>query len=207
MRHPLRLGALAALLACLLLSACGTLPGQTVSLHPNVTVPAGNIGKGRSVALRVLDGRQDKVLGYRNMDASRTAPIKLEGERELPEGIGLVASKALTDLGFQVVPPKESANRSLTITVRDLSYKADALTVTKKMAVKCVLAAKAQSGPGVWEGTYPVSQEKEVVMTPDMDANARFINEVLSESLSMLLSDPELVQFLGRETLQGKPIN
>lgn len=206
MKYSLRLCALLALVACLmLLSACGGLPGQTVSLRPDIKVPTGNIGKGRSVALRVVDGRQDKVIGYRNMDTSRSAPIQVEGD--LSSDIGTVAAKVLTDLGFQVVPPKEGVSRSLTITVRELSYKASALTVTKKMAVKCVLAAKALSGSGGWEGSYPVSQEKEVVITPDVDANARYINEVLSESLSTMLSDPELVQFLGRDNLHGKPIN
>lgn len=197
------LPALAALLF-LLLPGCGALPGQTVALHPDVKVPAGNVGKGRTVALRVVDGRPDKVIGYRNMDGSRSAPIQVEGD--LPQDIGLFASKALTDLGFQVIPPKEGASRSLTITVRDLSYKAEALTVSKKMTVKCVLAVRALSGSGGWEGSFPVTQEKEVVMTPDLDTNARFINEVLSESLGLMLSDPELVQFLGRDTLKGKPI-
>ena len=197
--------ALAALVCLLMLSACGALPGQSVSLHPDVKVPGGNVGKGKHVALRVVDGRSDRVIGYRGMDGARSAPIDVEGD--LSQGIGVVASRALTDLGFQVVPPKDGASRSLTITVRELSYKAQSLTMSKKMTVKCVLVAKALSGHGGWEGNYPVTQEKEVVMTPDVDANARFINEVLSESLNILLSDPEMVQFLGRDTSQGKNLN
>ena len=206
MNSSLRLGALAALLACLvLLSGCAGLPGQTVTLRPDVKVPTGNVGKGKSVALRVVDARQDKVIGYRSMDGAQSAPIKVEGE--LTGDIGTVAAKILTELGFLVVAPEKGLSRTLTITVRELSYKANALTVTKKVTVKCVLAAKVQSGPGGWEGSYPVSQEKEVVMTPDVDANARFINEVLSESLATMLSDPALVQLLGRDNLQGKPID
>ena len=202
MNKYLRLGSLAACLV--LLSACANLPAQTVFLHPDVSVPTGNVGKGKNIGLRVLDERQDKIVGYRNMDTSRSAPITVEGG--LTGDIGDAASKVLMELGFQVVPPSEGGSRSLTIAVRELSYKASSLTVTKKVTVKCVLAARATSGPGIWEGSYPVSHEKEVVMTPDVDANARALNDVLTESLTSMLADPALVQFLGRESAQGKLI-
>ena len=102
------------------------------------------------------------------------------------------------------VPFKDGAPLSLTITVRELGYNAAAATVTRKVSVRCVLSARVVNGAGNWEGTFPVGQEKEMVTVPGEADNARFLNDVLSESLSMLLSDPELVQYLGHDPFQAK---
>jgi len=186
-----------------LLAGCGV-PGQTVSFKLDVKEQSSNIGKGKTVALRVVDARADKIVGYRDMDMSRNAPIRVEGD--LTEIVGVAASKALSDLGFTPTPYSDSAARSLVITIRDLSYVAKSEGVTKKVSAKCVLAGKAKNGPGTWEGNYPVRQEKDVVMTPDENSNARFLNDVVSESLTMLMSDPDLQQFLGKEGIHSKTI-
>lgn len=199
-----RIAALVAIVSFVWLAGCSPLPPQSVSLAPHVKVPTGNVGKGKTVALKVVDGRGDKIVGYRDTDGARTAPIKVEGD--LTKSVGEAAERTLSELGFKPVPFKDGAPLSMTITIRELSYSAQSATVTRKVAVKCVVSARVVNGPGTWEGSFPVSQEKEVVSTPDENANARFVNDVLSESLSMLLSDPEMVQYLGKDTLQGKPI-
>lgn len=186
-----------------LLAGCGV-PGQTVSFKLDVKEQSSSIGKGKTVALRVVDARPEKVLGYRDMDTSRNSPIRVEGN--LTEIVGAAASRALSDMGFSPAPYSESASRSLIITIRDLNYLAKSEGVTKKVSVKCVLSGKAKNGPGTWEGNYPVRQEKEVVITPDENSNARFLNDVLSESLTMLISDPDLQQFLGKEGVRSKTI-
>ena len=184
------------------LSGCSALPGQTVALRPEVKVPTGNVGKGKAVAFKVVDARADTIVGYR--DAARTAPIKVEGD--LSQTVGQAAARILTGLGFAPAPWKDGAPVSLVITINDLSYSAQALTVTRKVSARCVLSAKIVNGPGHWQGSFPVSQERERVTAPDENDNARFINDVLSESLTLMLSDPELVQYLGRDTPQsGRP--
>lgn len=191
-----RLTWMCVLLAFAVLGACSYTPPQSVALHPEVKAPGGNVGKGRAVAFKVVDARADKVIGYRNTDGGRTAPITVEGD--LPQSVGEAAARTLASLGFSPAPYKEGAPLSLVISIAELSYAAQAQTVTRKISVKCALSAKVTNGAGHWQGSFPVSQEKEVVSTPDENYNARFVNEVLSESLSLMLSDPELVQYLGR---------
>ena len=199
-----RIAAVVALALVLLLAGCSALPPQSVTLAPQVKAPGGNVGKGRTVALKVVDARGDKVVGYRNTDGARTAPITVEGD--LTRSVGEAVEHSLASLGFKPAPFKDGAPLGMTVTIRELSYSAQSATVTRKISAKCVLSARVTNGPGTWEGSFPVAQEKEVVTTPDENANARFVNDVLSESLSMLLSDPEMVQYLGKDTLQGKPI-
>lgn len=198
------MGVLLALAALAVLAGCSTVPPQSVALAPQVKVPTGNVGKGKSVAFQVVDARGDKVVGYRNADGGRSAPITVEGD--LTRSVGETAAKVLTDLGFKPVPYKDGAPLSLVITIRELAYQAQGQTVTRKISAKCVLSARVTNGPGNWEGSFPVSQEREMVTAPDENANARFINDVLSESLGLLLSDPEMVQYLGRDFTQGKTI-
>lgn len=196
--------ALFVLLCAGLVASCSGVPAQSVQLRPDVKAPSGNVGKGKPVALRVVDARADKVLGYRNADGAHTAPITVEGD--LAQAVGQPLSRMLSSLGFEPSAYKEGAPRTLTVTVRELGYNAQALTVTRKVATKCTVAVRATNGPGTWEGTFPVSQEKELMMAPDENANARLINDVLSESLSLMMSDPELVQFLGKDSVQGKTV-
>jgi uncharacterized lipoprotein YajG len=184
------------------LTSCAPVPAQFVALSPDVKAPTGNVGKGKTLAFKVVDGRADKVVGYRNADGSRTAPIKVEGDLSQP--VGEAAAKVLSELGFVAAPYKDGAPLSLVITVRELGYQATAATVTRKVSVKCMLAARVVNGAGTWEGSFPVSQEKEVMTVPNENDNANFLNNVLSESLSMLLSDPELVQYLGHDPFQAK---
>jgi uncharacterized lipoprotein YajG len=195
-------GLLSALAAFVFLASCAAVPAQTVTLAPDIKAPTGNVGKGKSLAFKVIDGRADKVVGYRNADGSRTAPITVQGDLSAP--VGEAAARVLSELGFVPAPFKDGAPLSLTITVRELGYNAAAATVTRKVSVRCVLSARVVNGAGNWEGTFPVGQEKEMVTVPGEADNARFLNDALSESLSMLLSDPELVQYLGHDPFQAK---
>jgi uncharacterized lipoprotein len=186
------------------LSGCSPVPAQSVTLAPELRVPTGNVGKGKHLALKVVDARAGKVVGYRNADGSRSAPITVEGPLE--RVVGEASAKTLSELGFSPAPHKDGAPLELVITVKELHYSVQSMTVTRKVTTKCVLSAKAVNGPGHWEGSFPVSHEKEMVTAPDENANARLINDVLSESLNLMLSDPELVQFLGKEGLRSKTL-
>lgn len=195
---------LSALVLAALLAGCAGVQPQSVSLHPEVKSPTGNVGKGKTLAFKVMDARTDKVVGYRNADGGRNAPISVEGD--LSRTVGEAAERTLTGLGFKPAPFKENATLSLVITIRELSYNAKGMTVTRNIGAKCVLSARVVNGPGNWEGSFPVAQEKEVMTAPDENANARFINDVLSESLTMLLSDPEMVQYMAKDFLHNKTI-
>lgn len=186
------------------LNGCSPVPAQSVTLVPELKVPTGNVGKGKHLALKVVDARADKVIGYRNADGSRTAPITVEGALE--KVVGESSAKILSELGFTPAPYKDGSPLTLTITVKELGYSVQSMTVTRKVTTKCVLSAKAVNGPGHWEGSFPVSHEKEMVTAPDENANARLINDVLSESLNLMLSDPELIQFLGKEGVRSKTL-
>jgi uncharacterized lipoprotein YajG len=195
---------LALLAGVLTLSACGALPAQTVSLRPEARSLTDNMGKSKPVALRVVDARSDKTIGYRGTDTGKSATITAEGD--LAEIVGKAASRSLTDSGFNPVAFKPGAVRSLTITIRDLSYGSMAQAMTKKVEAKCLLAATVINGPGTYEGTFPVSQEKEVLVTPNETDNAVLINGVLSESLSLLLTDHEIMSFLAKDNVRGKDV-
>ncbi|MFZ5425745.1 MAG: YajG family lipoprotein [Thermodesulfobacteriota bacterium] len=198
------LAAMAALVCMAFMAACSTVPPQSVTLYPQAKAPTGNVGKGKAVAFKVVDARADKVVGYRNTDGSRTAPITVAGD--LAQAVGEPATRVLSELGFKPAAYKEGAPLSLVITIRELAYSAQGATVTRKIAAKCVLSAKVVNGPGHWEGSFPVSQERELVMNPDENANARFINDVLSESLSLMMSDPEMVQYLAKDFMRDKSL-
>ena len=194
-----------ALVALSFLAACAGPAAQSVTLAPQVQVPAGDVGRGRTLALRVDDGRADRmVLGYRDVDGGRTAPISSSGD--LPAIVGEAAMRPLADMGFKPGPFREGAPLSLVITIRELEYRAWRTGMTKRVGVRCTLEARVTNGAGGWQGSFPVSQEQEMVRTPGVNENARFINSALSESLRMLFASPEFIRALDREPIQPKKV-
>ena len=192
-----------ALVALSFLAACAGPAAQSVTLAPQAKAPAGDVGRGRTLALRVDDGRADRmVLGYRDVDGRRTAPITSSGD--LLALVGEASMRTLADMGFKPGPFREGAPLSMVITVREFEYKAWRTGMTKRIAVRCVLEARVANGAGGWQGSFRVSQEQEVVRTPGVNENARFINNALSESLGMMFSSPEFVRSLEREPIPQK---
>jgi len=187
------------------LAACAGPAAQSVTLAPMPNAPSGNVGNGRALAFKVQDARADRaVLGYRDMDGGRNAPISVSGD--LAAVVGEAAARPLTELGFKPVAFREGAPLSLVVTIRELGYTAQRSGMTKKVAVRCVLDARVVNGAGGWQGSFPVNREKEVMTTPGVNDNAAFVNSVLTESLNMMFSDPEFVQYLGREPIRPQKV-
>jgi len=191
------------LAALTFLAGCAGPVAQSVTLSPMANAQSGDVGHSRALAFKVEDARTDRaVLGYRDMDGGRTAPISLSGD--LAAVVGEAAMRPLTDMGFTPKAFREGAPLSLVVTVRELQYSAKRSGMTKKVAVRCVLDARVVNGAGGWQGSFPVSREKEVMATPGVNDNAAFLNSVLTDSLNMMFSDQEFVQYLGREPIQPK---
>ena len=187
------------------LAACAGPAAQSVTLSPMAKAVSGDVGHGKALAFKVEDARPDRaVLGYRDMDGGRTAPISLSGD--LAAIVGEAAMRPLKELGFTPKPFREGAPLSLAISIRELGYTAKSSGMTKKVTVRCVLDARVVNGAGGWQGSFPVSREKEVMTTPGVNDNAAFVNSALTDSLNMMFSDPEFVRYLGREPIQPKKV-
>lgn len=194
---------LLALALILALSACGV-TGQTVFIRPMAKVTGSNVGQGKTVAVRVVDSRADKVIGYRDTDFGKNAPIRAEGD--LGEALLNSVTRALGELGFNPSSYREGSPRVLTIEIRSLAYEAVKETMSTKSRVRTVLKAHATNGGGTFDGNYPVETSKEDVLRPGEAENAKYINDALSEALTVMLADQELVNFLGRDSARGRTI-
>lgn len=176
-------------LLCVLLSACALQP-QTLPITPRLELGDASLrGNGRTLALDVIDGRRDNVVGYRDQadtnSAITTAPEAMPViKRALEQGY--------TKLGFRVVGQGEDADITLEVRLTELGYLRQSGTVVENVTTGATVEATSIMRSKSVTGTYRDSQGRESVLTPNLAENAEIMNKHLGSALARLVADPRL---------------
>ena len=110
---------LLALIIGLIITACALSP-QTVTIYPILQLPSRDIGRGRTIALEVIDARSSQSFGVRGGIYQETSVINPSGEIKVPVRNALAT--ALHNYRFAVALPGVSAPLAMTVTIEDIRY-------------------------------------------------------------------------------------
>jgi len=178
--------------AVLLLQGCAWVH-QTVNLNPEPRIEPSNIGRGAPVAVRALDKRASKTIGYRGLD-SKNAGITTD--QDVARLFQQKVVEGLQRRGFAAVPFTDQPSRILTVEIRQIEYTTDMEFWKGIVQVKAALRAHASWNGLLFDQTYVAERKENVVEAPGAKTNERLINETVSEAVQKLLLDDRLTFFL-----------
>jgi uncharacterized lipoprotein YajG len=183
--------ALAAVAAVLLNGCAWVHQDATLTLTPQI--PASNIGKGANVAVRVLDRRQGRVIGYRGID-SKNASITTD--QDLAALFQQKIVEGLTRKGFRAVPYVDEPAGVLTVEIRQLDYTTDMEFWKGIVQTTCALRVITSKGGVTFDQTYIGAQKDTAVEAPRARTNERLIGAAMSAAVQRLFEDDRLASFL-----------
>lgn len=193
--RPYRLlgAALAVLFSAFFITACAV-SGQGVVITPKLMNDARDIGRERPVHLSVVDARPSALLGYRRTETGDRARVESTGDPVA--AVQSAIEVALEDKGFSLAPYGRDAEVSLTVQIQEIAYDASGKYVAPSVTTGAVFKAIARRGGTTFEQLYRIEKQSREALPLTSDRNSRLINETVSEALTMLADDMELMGFL-----------
>lgn len=178
----------------LVLVGCAHSP-QQLNVTPSVTTTLSAVARQQPVVVTVRDTRSSPVLGTRGglyPDTSNLTinPQALNHIRQQVEG-------ALRQLGFSVVPDGTPNANSLVVSLSELSYISpkDGVYVTQA-DIGATFSAEVRSLNERYNGRYSASAQHRFGYAPNQATNTRLVSEVMSDALSRIFRDPEIIRLL-----------
>jgi|SRR6185369_2069458 uncharacterized lipoprotein YajG len=163
----------------------------TLKLDPAIT--PSSIGRDATVAVKVLDHRRSKMIGYRGLD-SKNAEITTD--QDIAALFQAKILEGLSRKGFKAVAYGEQPGRSLTVEIRQIEYKTDMDfwkgIIQAEAAINAWSVGEDESYQRIYRG-----QRKDTSMeAPGAKTNERLINGAISDALQNLFEDERLIRFL-----------
>jgi uncharacterized lipoprotein len=181
------------LTAALLITACAQSP-QAIKLAPTFAAPTQQNGGQSPVHVRVSDQRANKVLGSRGGAYRETAVITLANDLSLP--IEKALSSYMAKMGYDV-DSLNPATADLHVIFTSLVYdhpKEDG--VGYDMDMSATVEVEARRGNEHYQGRYRIKRNQKFFNAPSGAQNTTLVNELVTEVLESMFSDPKLVAFL-----------
>lgn len=180
-------------------SACGlrVYSPQQVTLKPTMIVDYSDFGKGKSIAVKVVDERDKLIIGRRGGTFAPGAEITTE--QNVAQVVHEKLLEGLRGYNFAPVPFEDEAPVSLVVEVRLLEYSTSQSIFTHGLHAKSTLKAIAKNGTQDYQELYRVEKEEERFIVPTAETNAELINNALSEVINKLLQDTKLLHFLSSQ--------
>ncbi len=178
------------------LSACAFVPEQ-VHLQPQVIpVTSSNIGKGKMVAVQVIDARSNTTLGGRPSGYGPAASITLADN--IQTVVQAAIYQGLTDYGFKPIPFNPNTTRKLTLRVIALNYRQHEGFFTSSVEVNSTIEATANNESNNYDHVYRGEQNSNIIVTPTSGQDSHNINVVFSNTLNQITQDDQLMHFLAK---------
>lgn len=182
--------------ACALMAliACALSP-QTIMLQPVLQVDANKaIGKGRTIALEVVDIRPSPTIGSRGGVYPETSTITTTGD--VTPAIQKALSAVLGDYQFVVVDAGADASLKMKVSIDSIDYVASGAPRVSGIQTTTVVSVVCVNGRREFTGQYKGTSSKNVITPPDTEENQQLINEALAKVLDRVLSDEKLLEFM-----------
>ena len=187
---------LIALSAVGLLTACAFNP-QSAKIAPNVEVATGDVGKGVTVAFRVVDERSSKSLGNRGTAYGKAAEISAADD--VSAVVHEKIAEGLKRKGYAVTDYNENASPRLSVELRSLEYGTSTGFWTGGVKVQAALKGVATRDGKVYEKMYRSEKENRVVVVPTAEKNQEWINAGLTDVLTQVFDDIGLFRHLSAQ--------
>ncbi len=182
-----------------LLSGC-TFIDQKIKISPQFNIGASDIdigiGKGKKVALDVLDEREDFLIGKRGTGMIRGA--KIVTDQDVVEIFNTVIAEGLQHYGFFVVGRSEDVPTKLKVEIRSLNYDVTMGFWTGGNMGKSSLKVVATVNDKIYEKMYRGEKEIRTAFVASQETNSKIINAAVSEVLEAMFRDKQLLEFLSQ---------
>lgn len=184
-----------ALIFIILLSGC-TFIDQKVKISPHLNIGTADIGKGKKVALDVLDEREDSLIGKRGTGMVRGA--KIATDQDVVELFNTAVAEGLQRYGFSVVGRSEDVPTKLKVEIRSLNYDVTMGFWTGGNMGKASLKVVATVNDKIYEKMYRGEKEIRTAFVASQETNSKIINAAVSEVLESMFNDKQLLEFLSQ---------
>jgi uncharacterized lipoprotein YajG len=180
------------LLAALVFGGCAWVH-QDAQLRLDPQMPVSNVGNGAALAVRVIDRRDERIIGYRGLD-SKNASITTEQDlstlvqQKLVEGFSRKGFRASVYLG--------ELNSALTVELRQLNYTTDMDFWKGIVQTTCTLRVVTSRNGLSFDQTYVGTRKETTVEAPSAKTNDRLISAAMSTAVQRILEDDRLAFFL-----------
>ncbi len=182
---------LAILLGCYFVSGCAITP-QNAVLNLSVAVKGSSIGNDLPVALEVIDERSGKLAGTR---ASLGAQIILE---DVKSPVVKEIRKGLQGNGFKPVAHTTQIPRRLRVEVRSVELRVTMSFLTFGYFPRAAIKAVATNAGQTYQKFYRAEKEERSLIVHTEIANNRLLSSAVSDVLSQIVNDQQLMRFLGK---------
>jgi uncharacterized lipoprotein YajG len=178
----------------LLAGGCAFTP-HDVSLTATAPSYSTDIGSGATVGLRFIDDRDTKTVGQRGagMVGSDISADNLVSHLESQvEGI-------LRANGFTVVDYNDASQAKVTVSLRTFKFFIETGFWTGANNIDVSLKADARNGDRDLLKNYSYTHEERILVIPDASGIDSMMNAALTDVLTKLSVDKELMEFLAGE--------
>jgi uncharacterized lipoprotein YajG len=154
-----------------------------------------NIGQGKKVALRVVDDREEQLIGHR-VTGHGSKAAKIETKQDLVKLLKDSFIQGMRAKGFEPVEDS-SSDISLKVELRSLTYDVTIGFWTSGNIGKATVKIIATNTSGkTYEKIYHSEKEIRTAFIGSQETNAKVINGALSDVLEKIFSDTGLWEFL-----------
>tara|TARA_B100000579_G_C22490077_1_gene692011 strand:+ start:112 stop:684 length:573 start_codon:yes stop_codon:yes gene_type:complete len=187
-----KFGLLTIITFSLFISGCAYVP-HTLNLSINAPNPPSNIGDGLSIYINVIDDRDSEIIGKRgvsNIGGSITADQLMPiFETAIINGF---KNKSFT------ITQNQDADISLQVKLRAFKYMVSQGFWTGGEDISVVINAEAKNSGSNFQKTYRFSNEERIVFIAEGSGLDKNLNAALNKTISELLNDRELDNFLSK---------
>lgn len=192
MRNRLAMLAVAGL--ALVLVGCAHSP-QQLNVKPEIQVPLNPVARQQPVVVVVEDTRPSKILGTRGGIYPDSSSLTIS-EQTLPQ-LKQQVEQALRQLGFDVVSDGTPNANRLTLSLAELRYQSPtSTTYVTEADISATFAAQVRATNTQYQGRYGASANHRFGYAPNQATNTRLVSEVMSDALTRVFKDPEIVRVL-----------
>lgn len=176
-----------------LASGCAFNP-QVAQIDPTLEVASGDIGKGTTVAFRVVDERDSKSIGNRGAAFGKGA--KITTTQDVAALVHQKIAEGLGKKGFAITDFREDASPRLTVELRSLEYDTSIGFWTGGVQIVAALKGVAMTDGKAYERMYRYDNEKRVVVVPTAGKNDEMLNAALTDVMTQFFDDIGMLRHL-----------
>ena len=184
---------LGCLIITMLVAGCAYID-QNLQVAPTTNIATSSIGSGKPVELKVVDDRDQTIIGRRGSAYGPAA--KIQTNQDLAGLLREAVADGLRRKGFALAQTGSPAS-SMRVELRTLAYDASMGLWTAGNVGSAVVKVIATAPSGkTYEKSYRGQREIRTAFVGSQETNANVINDALSDALDQVFSDEELLKNL-----------
>jgi uncharacterized lipoprotein YajG len=179
----------------LLLQGCGLKP-QYLHLDPRVAAPTEAVADGTLIGLGINDTRGSKKLGEVGDPLTQMVDVSLT--EDFRPNLYASVSKALTGMGFDVVPYSDAMMRWIQIDIRNLELRSEKAAFNFQTELQANVAVRARSENRTYDRAFFVRKHKVTATPPYQRHSNELVNSAVAQAIEDALADRSLLDMLAQ---------